>query len=100
MPWREVACMTTSERHEARLERALLRRSVAAGPSETDRCRRCRRSPLIGERVYTYASGATVCELCRTFEAAEPEGSHLVHGPAFGNTLRIIDRRPVRARAA
>ncbi len=92
--------MSIAARHETELERALLRRSVAAGSGETDRCRRCRRSPLIGERVYTYASGATVCELCRALEHAEPDGSHLVHGPAFGNTLRIIDRRSVRARAA
>jgi hypothetical protein len=88
--------MSTTVRDESDLELALLRRSVAEGAREADRCRRCRRSPLIGERVYTFSTGATVCELCRPFEPTDPVDSRLVHGPAFGNTLRIIDRRSAR----
>ena len=82
------------------LELALLRRSIDEIARESERCRRCHRSPLVGERVYTYASGATICELCRVLEHAEPVRSHTVHGPEFGHSLRIIDRRATGATGA
>jgi hypothetical protein len=81
------------------LELALLRRSVARLADECERCSRCRRSLLVGERVYGYAGGHLACELCRVREHAEPDEMRIVHGPAFGNTLRIVDRRPVRRAA-
>jgi hypothetical protein len=90
--------MITPVRDMPDLEIAMLRRSVDDLARDCDRCSCCHRSPLIGERVYVYASGTTVCELCRTVEGAEPASSRLVHGPAFGHTLRIIDRRTRRAR--
>ncbi len=91
--------MITPVRDMPDLEIAMLRRSVDDLARDCDRCSRCQRSPLIGERVYIYSSGATVCELCRTVDHGEPVSSTLVHGPAFGHTLRVIDRRgrPVRA---
>jgi hypothetical protein len=39
------------------LELALLHRGLDDIAAGCERCRRCRRAPLIGERVYTYASG-------------------------------------------
>jgi hypothetical protein len=75
------------------LERALLRRSLAGLAEMTERCGRCHRTMLIGERVYEYASGQLRCELCRERERAEPAHSHTVHGPEFGHTIKIIDRR-------
>jgi hypothetical protein len=77
------------------LELALLRRSIAGLADECERCSRCRRSLLTGERVHEYA-GDVVCELCRVRERAEPDETRIVHGPAFGHTLRIVDRRPIK----
>ena len=58
--------------HPPDLERALLRKSVDALAAGRHRCRDCRRTPLIGERVFTYAGGRTVCELCRALRREEP----------------------------
>lgn len=84
--------MDTSDSDDLKL--ALLRRGVSHLTAETECCRHCRRRPLIGERVYLYDSGVVLCELCRALERANPTGARLVHGPAFGHTMRIIDRRP------
>ena len=81
------------------LELALLRRSIAGLAEECERCKRCHRSLLIGERVYEYSNKRVVCALCRDREHAEPDATRVVHGPAFGHTLRIIDRRPARRAA-
>jgi hypothetical protein len=76
------------------LELALLRRGLddrLAGGSE--QCSSCHRTPLVGERIYEYPSGAVACELCRRCQRAAPQGSHVVHGPEFGHTMRITDQR-------
>jgi hypothetical protein len=75
------------------LELALLRRSVDELSAERERCTECGRTPLIGERIYSYSSGATLCELCRRGCGETPEGSHVVHGPEFGHTMRLTDER-------
>lgn len=75
------------------LELALLRRSLGDIADGCERCSRCHRSPLVGERVYEYAGGQIACELCRRRERREPDGVRIVHGPEFGHTLKIIDRR-------
>jgi hypothetical protein len=75
------------------LELALLRRGVDELSAEAERCGRCRRTPLIGERVYSYGSGVTLCELCRALHREEPLESRLVHGPEFGHTMRLSDTR-------
>jgi hypothetical protein len=77
----------------AELELALLRRGVDERLAERERCRRCRRTPLIGERVYLYDNGSILCELCREGRADAPLGSRITHGPAFGHTIRILDLR-------
>jgi hypothetical protein len=75
------------------LELALLRRGVDALTAESERCGRCQRTPLIGERVYTYHSGATLCELCRVLHRDSPLDSRLIHGPEYGHTMRLSDHR-------
>ena len=85
--------METNVREMPELELALLRRSLDRIAAGREHCDRCHRTPLVGERVYSYASGATLCELCKTLERAEPCSWQTVHGPEFGHTLRIVDRR-------
>jgi hypothetical protein len=80
------------DREMQELELALLRHGVDERAAERDRCTCCERTPLIGERVYSYEHGS-VCELCRPLEPGEPLSSQLVHGPMFGHTIRIIDQR-------
>jgi hypothetical protein len=70
----------------------LLRHGVDERAAERDRCCRCDRTPLIGERVYSYEHGS-VCELCRSLEPGAALSSQLVHGPMFGHTIRIVDQR-------
>lgn len=77
----------------ANLELALLRRGVVKRAADLERCGRCRRTPLIGERVYVYEPDTVRCELCRTAEARPPSGSHVIHGPEFGHSMRVADRR-------
>jgi hypothetical protein len=75
------------------LELALLRRSVDEMAAGCERCRRCHRTPLIGERVYLYEGDKMLCELCRALEHKPPASSRIVHGPEFGHTMRITDHR-------
>jgi hypothetical protein len=76
----------------ADLERALLRSSVVRLEAGRDRCRDCHRSPLIGERMYVYASGRVVCQLCRTRRPEEPIEVHLVKGTQSGHTVLRVTR--------
>jgi hypothetical protein len=85
--------MNTIEREIADLELALFRRSLPLIAEACERCDSCHRNLLIGERVYEYASGALRCELCRSPELADPDDCRKVRGPAFGHTMRLIDRR-------
>jgi hypothetical protein len=75
------------------LELALLRRGVDERAAGSERCQRCNRTPLIGESIYFYEHGTMLCELCREGEREPPLSSGLMHGPAFGHTMRITDRR-------
>jgi hypothetical protein len=78
-------------RREARaLERALLRRGVEDRYAERERCSRCARTPLLGERVYLADSGPVLCELCRRDQGARELTSRVVRGPEFGRAIRII----------
>jgi len=74
-------------------ELALMRRGVDELAAGCERCARCRRTPLIGERVYAYEAGLLLCELCRAVEPKTPVESRLVHGPEFGHTLRSAGQR-------
>ncbi len=76
------------------LQVALVRRAVDHGDSVRERCHGCRRTPLVGERVYVDQAGVVYCELCRALEGPSAAvRSHLVHGPEFGHTMRLTDRR-------
>jgi hypothetical protein len=84
-----------SARGITELELALLQRGVDQRLAGIECCSRCHRTPLIGERVFVHDQGDTtlMCELCRSLDADGPCNSRLVHGPAFGHTIRIIDQR-------
>jgi hypothetical protein len=85
--------MQGSVRDMPELELALLRRGVDELAAGSERCGHCRRTPLIGERVYAYRAGTILCELCRALQRDAPLSSRIVHGPEFGHTMRIIDQR-------
>jgi len=75
------------------LELALLRRGLDERLAGSERCTCCKRTPLVGERVYAYQSGVIACELCRAQQRDEPIETRTVHGPEFGHTMRITDQR-------
>jgi hypothetical protein len=75
------------------LELALLRRGLDERLAGSERCTCCHRTPLVGERVYIYASGIIACALCRRHRRDTPLQTRLVHGPEFGHTMRITDQR-------
>jgi hypothetical protein len=75
------------------LELALLRRGVDQRAAGGERCSRCHRTPLVGERVYSEDDRLILCELCRSADADHMLRARLVHGPAYGHTIRIIDQR-------
>jgi hypothetical protein len=81
--------MGTQIREMPELELAMLKRSVGELAADCERCGHCHRTPLVGERVYLYASGMMLCELCRTVRHQAPVESRLVHGPEFGHAVRI-----------
>jgi hypothetical protein len=85
--------MTESEREMLDLELTLLRRGLDERLAGSERCTCCNRTPLVGERVYVYASGVLACELCRERQQSQPLESRVVHGPEFGHTMRITDQR-------
>jgi LSD1 subclass zinc finger protein len=88
-----MSALSDIERELSELELALLRRGMDQRMAGQECCSGCNRSPLIGERVYVYGAERIVCALCRARERRPPTGSRLVHTPAFGHTLRIIDQR-------
>jgi hypothetical protein len=85
--------MTASARDMLDLELALLRRGLDERLAGSERCTCCDRTPLVGERVYVYASGTIACELCRSRQRDAPQVDRIVHGPEFGHTMRITDQR-------
>jgi hypothetical protein len=52
----------------------LLRRSVGSLKSGRPNCSRCRRTPLVGERLHEMESGRMMCDLCVT---ELPEGKRV-----------------------
>jgi hypothetical protein len=75
------------------LQMALLRRAVDSCDAARERCRTCGRTPLVGERVYFDPAGSVYCELCRALDPEPALSSKVVHGPEFGHTMRLTDRR-------
>jgi hypothetical protein len=85
---------------ETDLELELLRQSVLRMGAGRYVCADCGRTPLIGERVHSYALDTVVCELCRPQHTLEPDASHPVRNSEFGATVRVTDRRGARAARA
>jgi hypothetical protein len=75
------------------LQVALVRRAVDHCDAVRERCQTCRRTPLVGERVYFDEAGTVYCELCRALEPEPRLGCRVVHGPEFGHTMRLTDHR-------
>lgn len=88
-----MEAVPTVEHELNELELALLRRGVEERGEGRECCACCHRTPLVGEQVYVYEHGRVVCELCRRRQHAAPVDSHVVHTPAFGQSIRIVDRR-------
>jgi hypothetical protein len=78
---------TAIDEHD--LERELLRKSVGTLTTERPRCADCGRTPLVGETLYRYDAGETVCELCRPLRRAEPIGSEPIRHSEYGNAVRV-----------
>jgi hypothetical protein len=53
--------MGASLRDMLELELALLRRGLDERLAGSERCGCCRRTPLVGERVYVYDGGTIAC---------------------------------------
>ena len=62
------------------IEAALLKASVGGLMADREACRHCRRTPLVGERVYEFGQDI-VCELCRPRRTGEPAATHIVRSP-------------------
>jgi hypothetical protein len=75
---------------EPDLELALLRKGVHALAAGRHHCADCARTPLVGERMYVYASGATVCALCHPLHHGQPVHSQLVHHSEHDITVRRL----------
>jgi hypothetical protein len=75
------------------LQLALMRRAVDRRDAIRERCCGCRRTPLVGERVYLDEGGKLYCELCRALDPEPIMESRIVHGPEFGHTMRLTDHR-------
>ncbi len=74
---------------EQDLERVLLRKSVGTLTGGRDQCADCGRTPLVGETLYRYGAGSTVCELCRPLRRGEPVQSERVRHSEYGNAVRV-----------
>jgi hypothetical protein len=81
--------MTILDRLAPARDRDHLRRGVGAHDDDGRRCADCRRTPLVGERIYLYEGGRLACELCQPLHKRKPVGSELVRGPAYGQVVRL-----------
>jgi hypothetical protein len=79
--------MPVIARNRPLLEIDLLRpslRDLAAGRTS---CVHCRRTPLVGERIYMYGE-RLVCELCRPLRREPPERSELMYSPEHERAVK------------
>jgi hypothetical protein len=82
--------MTILDRLAPALDRELLRKGVGVRDDDgSRRCGDCRRTPLVGERIYLYEGGRLACELCQPLHKRRPLGAELVHGPAYAEVVRL-----------
>jgi hypothetical protein len=85
--------MSVLARPRPLVEISLLRHSVGVLAEQRRNCHHCRRTPLVGERVYLYAATAGVerllCELCRPLWRESPARSELVHSAESDGSVRV-----------
>jgi hypothetical protein len=74
----------------ADLELRLLRKGLGELHDDRETCADCGRTPLTGERMHHYDSGAVVCELCRPSHRGEPARSELVRHAEHGQTVKLL----------
>jgi hypothetical protein len=75
------------------LERYLLRRGVNLLAADRHSCLECGRTPLVGERVYSYErERGIVCGLCRLRHRGEPAASELVRHSEAGHAVKLMAR--------
>jgi hypothetical protein len=86
------AWMDESPRDMPALELALLREGVERRDATHERCSRCHRTPLAGERIYVAEAGPVLCELCCSDEGHRGLRSQLFRGPELGRGIRILDQ--------
>jgi hypothetical protein len=80
--------MSVLARPRSVVEISLLRQSVGALAERRIHCEHCRRTPLVGERVYMYGE-RLVCELCRHLRRETPERSEVVHSAESAGSVRV-----------
>lgn len=72
------------------LERYLLQRGVNLLAADRHSCERCGRTPLVGERIYSYErERGIVCGLCRSHRRGEPAASELVRHSEAGHAVKL-----------
>jgi hypothetical protein len=82
------------------IESLLVRRSIGELASRRLHCVHCRRTPLVGERIYVYETGPRrlgapagadrlVCELCLPLRREPPARSELVMPVEHAGSIRI-----------
>lgn len=76
-------------RRMERLELALLRRGVDQRQARYERCARCQRTPLLGERVFLTDGEAILCALCGRLEPDPPARWAVVRATGLGQAIRI-----------
>jgi hypothetical protein len=88
--------MSVLARPRPLVEISLLKHSLGELAARRTYCHHCRRTPLVGERVYLYAAAAGVerllCELCRPLWREQPQRSELVRSAESEGSVRV--RRP------
>jgi hypothetical protein len=86
--------MSVLARPRPLVEISLLRHSLGELAERRTCCHHCRRTPLVGERIYLYAAAAAagerlLCELCRPLWREPPARSELVHSAENEGAVRV-----------
>jgi hypothetical protein len=84
--------MSVLARARPLVEISLLRYSVGELAAQRRCCVHCRRTPLVGERIYVYAAAAgerLVCELCRPLRREPPARSERVRSAENEHAVQV-----------
>lgn len=75
-------------RFTASREISLVRPSMRRLSARQDGCSHCRRTPLVGERVFFYGD-RLVCALCRPLRREPPGRQEIVHPSELDHTVKV-----------